>query len=218
MKKILLLATLCFLLTGCTINYNLEIKNNEFKETITGNVLNEELKNDENQTDVNFFYYLTNFEQPVLYNDDSLLYNKILDKNDNSIDYNYSFTYDNETINNSRILNECFEEFTFEEKDNTYFLMTFGKFYCDYTDEIKINITTDYAVGINNANKKDDNTYTWIINEENKEDFELYMTINKDEQNNSLNIAWSPLKTIGLIILILLSGACIYVLKKKEQY
>jgi len=140
MKKILLLAITCLLLTGCTINYNLEIEDNYFKETITGNVLNKEIEQKENQTDINLFNYLINNEQTATINNNSF-YDKTLNRNNNSIDYNYSFTYNEDTINNSRILNECFESFTFETKDNQYQFSTLGDFYCDYTDEIKINIT-----------------------------------------------------------------------------
>jgi len=216
MKKILLLAITCLLLTGCTINYNLEIEDNYFKETITGNVLNKEIEQKENQTDINLFNYLINNEQTATINNNSF-YDKTLNRNNNSIDYNYSFTYNEDTINNSRILNECFESFTFETKDNQYQFSTLGDFYCDYTDEIKINITTDYKVTNHNANKKNKNTYTWIINSENKDNIQLYMNINKNEKNNNLNISWNLLKTIGLIILLILSGICIYILKKKEN-
>ena len=61
MKKILLLTILCFTLTGCTVNYNLEIDDNEFKETITGNVLNNEMTNKEGETYVNLFHSLINY-------------------------------------------------------------------------------------------------------------------------------------------------------------
>ena len=216
MKKILLLAITCLLLTGCTINYNLEIEDNYFKETITGNVLNEEIEQRDNQTDINLFNYLINNEQTATINNNSF-YDKTLNRNNNSIDYNYSFTYNEDTINNSRILNECFESFTFETKNNQYQISTLGDFYCNYTDEIKINITTDYKVTNHNANKKNKNTYTWIINNENKDNIKVYMNIDKDKKNNSINISWNIFKTIGLIILLILSGICIYILKKKEN-
>ena len=218
MKKILLLIILCFLLTGCTVNYNLEIEDNSFKETISGNVLNSEIKIDDEQTDVNTFNYLINEEQSPFIGENNQLYNKATNKNNNGIDYNYSFTYNELNITDSRILNTCFEDFKFEEKDNIYYLMTFGKFYCNYAPETNINISTEYEVIINNANKKKNNTYTWTINEENKDNFELYMTINKEKQNKNTIIEWNNFKTIGLIILLTLSGICIYLLKRKEQY
>lgn len=218
MKKILSLIILCFLLTGCTVNYNLEIEDNSFKETITGNVLNSEIKIDDEQTDVNTFNYLINEEQSPFIRENNQLYNKTTNKNNNGIDYNYSFTYNELNITDSRILNTCFEDFKFEEKDNIYYLMTFGKFYCNYATETNINISTEYEVIVNNATKKKDNTYTWTINEENKDNFELYMTINKEKYNENTIVEWNTFKTIGLIILLTLSGICILLLKRKEQY
>ena len=47
MKKIIFLLLICLLLTGCTVNYNLDINDNNFKETLTGNVLNTELNNND---------------------------------------------------------------------------------------------------------------------------------------------------------------------------
>lgn len=217
MKKILLLSILCLLMTGCTINYNLEINEDSFKETITGNVLNEEMQLEENQTDVNIFDYLINYEQSALNNIENSLYNKTINKNTNSIDYNYSFTYNEKNINNSKVLNECFENFKFDNIDNKYYFIANGDFYCNYAEEVKINIITDYKVIVNNANKIKGNIYTWTISRNDIEDLELYMTIDKNEQNKKLFIPWGPLKTIGLIILIILSGICIYFLKREEK-
>ena len=101
MKKILSLIILCFLLTGCTVNYNLEIEDNSFKETITGNVLNSEIKIDDEQTDVNTFNYLINEEQSPFIGENNQLYNKTTTKNNNGIDYNYSFTYNELNITDS---------------------------------------------------------------------------------------------------------------------
>ena len=217
MKKIILLIISCLLLTGCTVNYNLTIEDNKFTETIKGNVLNEEIKIDENQTDVNIFYDYISKDQPALNNNNDLLYKKNLSKNNNSLDYFYGFTYDEETINNSRILNNCFENFKFEEKENIYYFMTDGNFYCDYTEEININVTTKYKVTYNNATKIKDNTYIWVINNDNKEDFELYIAVDKTNQSNNSALTWNIIKITCAIVLLTLSAIYLLIIRKKEQ-
>lgn len=218
MKKIIFLSMTCLLLTGCTVNYNLEIDDMYFKETITGNVLKSEMKNDENKTDVNLFDLLINNDQEALQDGSNTLYEKTITEKDNSIDYNYEFTYNENSISNSRILNSCFENFEFKNEENEYYLITYGEFYCKYSDEIKINIKTDNKVNIHNANKEKDNTYTWIINNENVDNFELNMVIDKNEkQDKNSNFAWSTLKTIVLILMLITSGIALFLLKKKEK-
>lgn len=216
MKKILLLIIPCFLLTGCTINYNLKIEDNKFTETLKGNVLNSEIKINEDDTDVNIIYELNSKDQHALIKDNNSIYQKTISKNNDSFDYIYRYTYNKETINNSRILNECFEKFSFEEKDNIYYLMTEGMFYCDYAEKININITTDYKINYHNATETNKNTYSWTIDNNNKENFELYMAINKSETNSKST--WSTFKIICLIVLLLLSAICLLIIRKKEQY
>jgi len=81
MKKIILLSILCFLLTGCTINYNLKIEDGYFIETIKGNVLTEEIKKDNTTSDENLFYKLLSSKQPALTTTDNLIYNKTISQN-----------------------------------------------------------------------------------------------------------------------------------------
>lgn len=213
MKKILFLIGLSFLLTGCTINYNLEISDNKFKETITGNVLNSELKTGDD-TDFNIYYHLLNSEQPAFKNNNSIYYNKKTEKKNEEIDYEYTYEFNENNFINSKILNECFDNFTFENKDDNYYINVAGDFKCAYTDKININIKTDYQVITNNADKKSKNTYTWIIEKDNIEDLDFNIVINKNEKSNSNILNWSTFKTIGLIGLLILSGIAIFIGKK----
>lgn len=217
MKKIILLIILCFLLTGCTINYNLKIEDDYFIETIKGNVLTEEIKENKEKPDENLFYNLLSTNQPAVTTNNNLIYNKTISQNKDSIDYIYSFKYDEYTFNNSRLLNECFEHFSFVQKDNMYTLLASGDFYCSYTDEIKINIKTDYPVIINNANEVKDNTYTWIIKNDKTKDLELYISIDKSGTYTNNTSKSNMIKTTCFFILIILSSICIFIIKRKEK-
>ena len=75
MKKIFLLIPLLFL-TGCTINYELDVDKEKLYEHITGTVTKEESTTDKEATDINLYDYLTNYEQSVFYNRDDVFYNK----------------------------------------------------------------------------------------------------------------------------------------------
>ena len=215
MKKILFILITCLLLTGCTVNYNLEINDNNFKETITGSVLNKELDTN-NSTSINNYSFLLNEEQPSFYKNENIFYNKTTNNAQDRIDFDYNYIFNENNFNNSRIINECFDNHIYEYKDNKYYLVVSGKFNCNYSETTNINITTDYNVTSNNAQKIKNNTYTWTINENNKDNIYFFITINKTNKS-SFNLSWNTFKTIGLIIIILLSGICIYFLKKDKN-
>lgn len=215
MKKIIFLLLICLLLTGCTVNYNLDINDNNFKETLTGNVLNIELNNN-NDTDINMFSYLINGDQPAFYKNDNIYFNKITKNTTNGIDFDYSYTFNEYNFNNSRIINECFDNHVYEYKDNTYYLVVSGKFKCNYSETTNINITTNYNVTSNNAKTIKNNTYTWTIDENNKDNIYFFITIDKTNKSN-FDFQWNTFKTIGLIIIILLSSICIYFIKKDKN-
>ena len=215
MKKIIFLLLICLLLTGCTVNYNLDINDNNFKETLTGNVLNAELNNNDN-TDINMFSYLITGDQPAFYKNDNIFFNKTTNNTANGIDFDYNYTFNEYNFNNSRIINECFDNHVYEYKDNTYYLVVSGKFRCNYSKTTNINITTDYNVTSNNAQTIKNNTYTWTIDENNKDNIYFFITIDKTNKS-TFDFQWNTFKTIGLIIIILLSGICIYFLKKDKN-
>lgn len=216
MKKILLSSILCFILSGCTVNYNLKIEDNKFSETIKGNVLNEEIKINEENKEQNYTNYFITKDQPVLTNNNNLLYKKTLSKNNNSIDYIYSYTHNEDSFKNSRILNECFEKFNFNNENNTYRITASGKFYCDYTDTININITTNYNVLIHNAKEVKNNTYSWTIDKNNKDNIDLYISVDKLNRQEKLELKWNIFKLTSLIVLLILSGTIILIIKLRE--
>ena len=139
MKKILFILITCLLLTGCTVNYNLEINDNNFKETITGSVLNKELDTN-NSTSINNYSFLLNEEQPSFYKNENIFYNKTTNNTQEGIDFDFNYTFNENNFNNSRIINECFDNHIYEYKDNKYYLVVSGKFNCNYSETTNINI------------------------------------------------------------------------------
>ena len=90
-KKIIMLLSI-LLLTGCTVNYNLEIDDNILKEKITGTVTKEESKKNSKATDISTIYSIINEEQKPIYNKEEI-YQKSLKDNGNNIDYTFSYNY-----------------------------------------------------------------------------------------------------------------------------
>lgn len=213
MKKGILLIFL-LLLTGCTIDYNLEIDNKKIREEITGTISKEEYEIKGNHTDMNIFYSIINYEQyPLLNNED--VYDKNIVKNDDEVEYSFKYTYNN-NYDKSRLVNTCFEKVDFVETNEYYYANIGGEFYCQYSDEIVINVETDYAVLNNNANKVKDNVYTWIIDGNTAD---IQMIISKTLVNNSnANTQFKPnyFRIIGFIVLIVLS-LITYILYKKKN-
>ncbi len=79
-NKIIILLSL-LLLTGCTVNYNLEINKDTLNETITGTVTKEEKSSQEsNATGLSTVYSIINEDQKPVYNKEEL-YQKRTKKN-----------------------------------------------------------------------------------------------------------------------------------------
>lgn len=215
MKKTLFLVIICLLLTGCSINYNLEITEDTFNETISGTILNSELEKDNDGTDTGPYLYFLNSEQPAFHNNENIFYKKTKNNTNAGIDFEYSYSYNKNNFANARILNECFDSYKFENNENKYFISVSGNFKCNYAKKTNINITTNHKVTTNNANKIKKNTYTWTIDEDNRDDLHLFISIDKTKNANSNQLNWSTFKTIGLIILLILSGIAIFLGKTK---
>lgn len=204
-----------FMLSGCTIDYDLQIKGNKIIENMSGIILKEEYDIDENDTSINEFYSIVNFDQyPVLNSDD--VYNKNIEYIDEGVKYNFRYTYNN-NYDKSRIVNTCFENVVFNETDDYYYVDISGDFYCLYSDEIVINVTTDYAVLDSNAAKVNGNKYTWII--DNKYNDGIHFVVSKTViSNNSEDTDGSNVfRIIAFIVLIILSGVTYFLYKKKNN-
>ena len=87
-KKIIMLLSI-LLLTGCTVNYNLEINKDTLNETITGTVTKEESSQDSNATGLSTIYSIINEEQKPIYNKEEL-YQKDLKESGNNINYTFN--------------------------------------------------------------------------------------------------------------------------------
>ncbi|MGM9876067.1 MAG: hypothetical protein ACI310_02430 [Bacilli bacterium] len=214
MKKIFFVISL-FLLSGCTINYNLEIDENQIKENISGEVSKEETIIKEEDTGLNIYYVMLYNDQKALLDGDDL-YKKDINEENNNIKYNYSYTYQN-NYDKSRLINTCFKDPIIKETDDLYYIKLEGRFFCMYSDKVTINVTSNYAVVDNNAQKVEDNTYTWVIDDSNN--VNIYLTVSKTIKNEkpSKTKFISTFQLIGLIVFVVLTGITYFLYRKKNS-
>lgn len=186
-KKLLLFALLISFLYLPNVfadnieNYTLTItKDYEFKEVIKYKIQDyENVSNGDNF----FANLLTN--EPI-YTDIAYRtqYKKSVSKSNGTYYVTLSHTYTEYTMSNARLLNNCFEESSFDHDMDTYNLNATG-FTCNYADQLVVKIITDFKVDSTNASISG-NTYTWILsNNELNMEMSLTKEYTQKEESNS---------------------------------
>lgn len=213
-NKIIILLSL-LLLTGCTVNYNLEINKDTLNETITGTVTKEESSQDSNATGLSTVYSIINEDQKPVYNKEEL-YQKELKESGNNINYTFKYNYNIEDFINSTIINTCFENHEIEQLDNYYSIRLSGNFYCLYSKKINIAVTSNLKVASNNADKIKDNTYIWTI-DKNTTNIELVVDKDTPYTKPIKRGISSTFRIVCFIVLVVLSSLAYILYKKKNS-
>lgn len=212
-KRLLLILGL-FVLSGCTINYNLEIKNDEIIESISGNVSKEEAEVKESDTGLNIYYEaLHSDHKPILEGND--FYTKEISEDKDKINYNATYTYSIENYSKSQILNTCFGSVDIADNDSYYAINLKGPFTCLYSDKVYINVTSENMVIEHNASSVKNNTYSWVIDNHNSYD-DIFLSIAKNApyKSSSGNVYPNVFQIVTFVILIILSGVTYFLYYK----
>lgn len=224
MKKIVLFLSLLFLVSGCSINYNLEFSGEDILEEIDFSLTESEYdewnSNQSEKFEEDGYVYF-NSQQLLAFSDDyEELHKRILNRNGNSYDVNYSYKYNYKNYNRSMVIDSCFSEYNILNKDDYYYVKLDGPFTC-FHDDMNINIKTDRKV-IHTNGEYNNGVYTWKITEDNFKDFELIFHIDKDEAFDELEVIDDVKKEnniqISDIIWIIILGAAfvgLIILSKK---
>ncbi len=152
MKKFILVLTV-FLLSACTVDYNLEFDDGIFKEEIK--VLREKSEEEESFSGR---YQI----------DDNEEYKIDFKTVDNMEHINASYTYKNISFEKSPVLN-CFDNKRFEENDGNYSINLWNfRVACPYLQSAKVTFKTQHEVLSSNAQKidKEKGLYEWTTLEE----------------------------------------------------
>lgn len=210
MKRILILLSCIFLLSGCSVEYNLEIGKDSVKENI------EIGKFDASK--VKDFEYLTPY---AIINDQYQEFYEF-DYKDRVLNLSYEYNYQN--IEMSEAFNQCYDMSNFSSDGEYYYILTSNEFKClsylDYNfDEIKINIKSDYKIVSSNADYVKKDVHTWFVNQSNSDNKPINIKIDLAEPVNKghlssmsvCSMVVSVLSVIGVIVFI------VYLFGKKKN-
>lgn len=215
-KKIFFIISLIFL-SGCTVNYNLNIDKDSLIESISGTVTNNEIMPEiEGKSDVNPKYYYLYLDDSALISDSNEKYIKNITDIENGKKFNFYYTYRN-NYDKSKIINSCFENSNVTETDTYYNIELSGKFYCLFSDEIDINVISNYAVLESNAKEVNGNKYSWVIDGSNN--VNIYLTVSKEIKYEE-PVKTKPISTfqlVGLIIFVVLIVITYFLYRKKNS-
>ena len=201
-KKLLIFLCIMFLITGCSVNYDLTIDNDSFSEDIDVNLVSERFIGDE-------YCNIPSVVSSTTEKYDCNITNS-------GINYNikYNYTYDLNSVNNGFFINRCYSDVDIQDTGEKLLLSTGGYFDCIYmedigkVDNVNINIKTDLEVLNNNADSINGNVYTWVINETNYENKPINMELKKsvniekviEENDNSFTLIF----VITFILIVIL--------------
>lgn len=222
MKRIVGLLLVLLMVTGCSNDYKLKINPSSISEEINFSIsdtdtekavlINELFRvtniNYENESDMGEYVIdrLRNDNLSVGYNIDDF-YTKTVDGDDITLTY----TYKDDSYDNSNVFNSCFGSTYFESTEDYYVINGYDQFKCLVKDKVKIVIETDYRVIDSNADKVRGNKYIWYFTEDNNLEHDLYIQVSKKYERKITN--YFPLiMMIGIIL-----GVIIYkfVIKKR---
>ncbi len=233
-KNILFIICSVLLLTGCSAQYNIEIKSDEIKEelqvyeenlyydyeiekqiednlNIKTGVLKDEQNGDTEDPNPQYKYYLK----------------EKIDSN-NRLGIKYTNTFSISDYSKSYIANSCYKYFQVYNNDRYIVLSTSKEFLCienfDNLYEVTINIKTKYKVEDNNADKVSNNVYSWTVTKNNFDNKNLYLKINtkkiaekSEEQKQQDEKVLKIFETIGIILLILVVMIVLFLFNKRRK-
>lgn len=221
-KRFALLAVLIILMTGCSINYTIEIKDNKIIETIDGyetDIARAGLGDPSFQEIVNIYSgdkeLLTSYE--LLTSDDSCTTNckyydknTIINSNEVSLLFNATHTFDE--YSDSTIPNNYISGFKTEKNGDLLTISSSGNWSLlesyPTLDDIVIKVKTDYEVESTNATKDADGNYVWKVNK-NTGNKKIYITVNTaykigEREENNKKVMITIALVVSLILLVLL--------------
>ena len=200
MKKTIFLVLILFLISGCTVEYDLYINGNEFNENFKIIETNTSLFDKSISESYTMRQYFNRLVEPDFYSyDDSK--RKLIDK-DNELGISYKKKTQN--FSTSDIFNQCYNDSRITKNDKTVIIDTGDDFSCynyyDNIESIKVTIKTNNKVLTNNADMIDGKKYIWNITESGNKRI-IFSYIEKEKVNIPY---WPFVLIISLIVIFIL--------------
>ena len=179
MKKILLLITTLFLLTGCNATYEININKDKINDTITITTDSKNVATAREETIDQFYQKIGEWENGHDY------YKREIVTTDTTSAYQYTYSFDYIEYDAMSQIRKCYKDFNLKY-DNAISLSTSKEFLCKtYYPDIEnftIKITSEYEIANSNADKVEDNTHIWNINSKNYQNKPINISINKSKK------------------------------------
>lgn len=208
--KLIILFIALFLTAGCNPEYNLEIKNGEFKENIT--LFTDKLKyvdeTDVQEVDLeNNLYYAYEEEK------EDTMYKKDIIKDGNKYKIVLSYTHNPSKFKDALAL-KYFKYYAFIDTDEYYYIRLEDGLKTGLQNQFLrkaiVRIKTDRKVIQHNADRVEKNTYIWNISKENAENKEIHFQVSKKEKYKEDTNNGNVIVMFGLVILITASLILIF--------
>lgn len=203
--KICLIIVLLVSITGCSVEYNLDISKNKMVENVV--ILND--VNSLNGVDVS-----DKLDGIIASNtaQGELLYNYDIEKYLNTDEYGLKLNLDNYQLSSFKT---CFSNFSITTDGDYYLINGSSGFNClniwDNDYDVKINIKIHGKIVDSNADSVKKNVATWVIDNENDSIYLRY------KLSNSKNNLFSTILIFSLLIIIAFVSVYIYIKNKKNN-
>lgn len=229
MKKILILFSYIFFLTGCSAEYNLIYEDNVFKEDLklisskNDKNINEINNNYNRNFFINYKLQLGDMSETEYINKYGGIYNKNIIDEDNNYGINLNYNYDKkENYLNSNIVFNLFEDFYVNENfiKASNIKNIFDSY--DNLNSIKISFSTDKKVVKVNSDEEINGIYYWYIDKDNFKDKRIEIIMDESDEvlfSKDGYINGNVIKYIlmGILILVLISIPIIYEKVRKSN-
>lgn len=189
-QKTIYFSLLLLTLTGCSVDYNLDIdKNMKLNETTkltaktSGEALDIEAYNQYLPIDISMDDYSI-YEKKY---DDIEYYKSEKSNNNRNLKFNYSYNLNQ--FNQNKIARTCYQYITSMNNNNKLVLSTSKEFLCfdkfDNLDEVTVKITSRYKLVETNADRSTNHTYIWNINKQNYKDRSIYLSLDTTDRKET---------------------------------
>ena len=215
-RKMITLCLFSFLLCGCTAQYNLEIKDDDFRENIKINF--------NSKDDGAYEYFSENKFYAVM---DGVSDFKEYKKESNAKEnINFSYTYEGLEFNKATSLSSCFKAYNVMDENGYYIISTSQGLTCAreedtiLLDGLDVVIKTNHIVKENNADEVDGYVYTWHFDKSNYDKKSIYIELEKDKYvfNYENEFVKKMILYFSItIILVVVSIFAIFNFKKKNK-
>lgn len=227
-KKILTLILLIFMVSGCSVEVNLDISDNKIKESNDITVLENAIYTKEILR-TSFRDYIPIYASDLIVDtvpdqpfSDVLYYNKNTTDLGNGYRFNYSYDFDIDKYGDARTIKDGFRDYSYSYRNDIISLSTDNEgfiYFNDYPllEEVTVNIKTDYLVEENNADSVNGNTYTWVFNKDSKKSIDIVIDTSKSGDRVLGIVNVSTVITIGVVIGIVLVILVLLLIKNKKN-